>query len=126
MKPYIITVEGDKNEWKYNLRIMGEALLNGERVDFIKYSDDVAELGSNVQIVPQNYTPRGVIRLESRSADALILYIYSIPHSLPEEQRVDEAKSYELHVIISRDDVELYNRRHLLNPWTGANIKIEL
>ena len=126
MNPYIITVEGDKNEWQYNLKIMGEAIADGERVDFLSYSDDVAELGSDIRTAPTNFRPRGVVRLESHSANALTLYIYSIPHTLPEVQKVEDAVSPELHVIISQGGDVLYNRRHTLNPWTGANIKIEI
>lgn len=126
MKPYIITIEGDKNEWRYNLKIMGEATCNGERVDFFSYGSDVADLGSAIYEAPSNFEPRGVIRFESHPADALTLYIYGIPHTLPETMRVDEAVSPELHVIVSQDGAVLYNCRHLLNPWTGANIRVEL
>lgn len=126
MKPYIITIEGDKNEWQYNLKIMGETMIEGQRIEFISYNSDITELGSNLNAAPADFKPRGIIRFESKAAESLVLYIYGIPHSLPQSESVEEAISPELHVIISQDGEVLYNRRHLLNPWSGANIKIEL
>lgn len=127
MSPYTISIECDYREfWRYNLALSGEVLARGRRVGYIAYSDDVAAVGSELRAAPAGYSrPRRTV-VEGASGDALTLYIYIVPNTLPESRVVADSAPFELDVSISHGDRVVYNRRLLINQWSGDNIEIKI
>lgn len=127
MSPYTISIECDYREfWRYNLALSGEVLAAGRRVGYIAYSDDVAAVGSELRAAPAGYSrPRRTV-VEGAAGDALTLYIYIVPNTLPVSRVVADSAPFELGVSISHGDSVVYNRRLLINQWSGDNIEIKL
>ncbi len=127
MAPYNIFVECDFAElWRYNIAIQGEITLRGERRAYLQHFNEVAPVGSNLTAPPQGYTPQRYIELGGEEGDALRLNIYLLPHTLPLTRIVRDAKPFEFHVTITHGDEVVYNRRHMINQWSGESISIEL
>lgn len=127
MLPYSIIIESESSDfWRYNIVVMGEALVAEQRVDFVKYRRDVAEVGANLSAAPASISEGCRVELVTKAADSLILYIYCIPHSLPITDDVDSRLNSELLVSISNADGELYRRRHIVSAWSGCNIEVRL
>ncbi len=126
MQTYKITVKGDKEEWRYNLYVMCEAMRDGERVYFDKYRDEVAPIGSKLTSCPDSFKNRGAILFESASADTLSIFICAIPHSLPEVKYIGDAPESHLHLVISSEEGVVCNRHISLNPWSGCNFDLTL
>lgn len=127
MLPYSIIIESESSDfWRYNIVVMGEALVAEQRVDFVKYRRDVADVGANLSAAPAGISEGCRVELTTKAADSLILYIYCIPHSLPITDDVDSRLNSELLVSISNADGELYRRRHVVSAWSGCNIEVRL
>lgn len=127
MAPYRISIECDYREfWRYNLALSGEVRADGKRVGYIAYSDDAAAVGSQLRAAPAGYNrPRRTI-VEGVAGDALTLYIYIVPNTLPESRIVADSAPFEVGVSISHGDKVVYKRRLLINQWAGDNIEIKL
>ena len=126
MQPFKLTVECNFVEfWRYNLIISGAIYLSGEQVAFIKHVDEVAPVGSNLAETPQGYSRSPKLELEFEGGDAITLYIYVLPHTMPRTRLTNEAKPFELHTTLRRGSDVLYNRRHSIAQWVGDNIEIK-
>lgn len=126
MATFSLTIECNFAEfWRYNLIVTGAKFLNHERVDMIKHIDNVAPVGSNLAETPAGYARAPKTELTLDGCDALTLYIYVLPHTMPRTRLTDEARPFELHITISRDGETLYNRRHSIAQWVGDNIEIK-
>ena len=127
MTPYTIYIEcNDERFWRYNLAVTGEVTHNGQRVEFIKYLDEVAPVGSNLPQIPDSYSRPSRITIECKAGDALTLYIYVIPHTLPQTREVSTGNDFELRATVRQGNAILYNRHHVINPWVGNNIEVKL
>ena len=126
MQPFKLLVECNFAEfWRYNLIITGATYLQGETQNFIKYVDEVAAVGSNLAEMPQGYSRSPKLELEFEGGDAITLYIYVLPHTMPRTRLTNEAKPFELHTTLRRGGDVLYNRRHSIAQWVGDNIEIK-
>ena len=131
MKGYLVKISCDFEEfWRYNLVVMGSVLSGGEQSELIKYRNDVAAVGDNLLAKPEDYD-EGRSRVELRStegvdADALTLYIYIIPHTLPRTEIVSETKDFEFRVEVLHDDSRVYAHTFEVNQWSGDNIVIRV
>ena len=127
MQPYTITLECDFSEfWRYNLIVQGQVTNQGEPCNYFDHSDVVAPVGSNLAQPPANHQLRCRTVLESKSGDGLQIYIYIIPHTLPQTNLVSESKPFEFCVQINQGDRSLYKHRYLISQWSGRNIQIAL
>ncbi len=74
--PFNISIESDYKElWRYNLALIGEVAVAGERVDVVRHLDEVASVGDNLKVAPQGYNPNRKIEIESAEGESLTLYI---------------------------------------------------
>ena len=127
MAPYTITIECKYSEfWRYNLTVTGAVMAEGSRKEWISYSDEVAQVGANLAERPSSYKRPESIVITTDAGDALTLYIYILPHSLPIARVVSECVPFELHVTINHGDDVVYNRRLEVNQWSGDNIEIKV
>ena len=126
MECFHVAIYSDYEEfWRYNLIITGATYLQGETQNFIKYVDEVATVGSNLAEMPQGYSRSPKLELEFEGGDAITLYIYVLPHTMPRTRLTNESKPFELHTTLSRGSEILYNRRHSVAQWVGDNIEIK-
>lgn len=126
MATFSLTIECNFAEfWRYNLIVTGAKLQGQERVGMINHIDSVAPVGSNLSEKPRGYARKPKTELEFGGCDALTLYIYVLPHTMPRTRLTDEARPFELHITLSRDGEIIYNRRHMVAQWVGDNIEIK-
>ena len=131
MSEYLVKISCDFEEfWRYNLVVMGSMLKGGEQVDLMKFRSDVAAVGDNLLAKPVGYD-ESRRRVELRSAnsvdaDALTLYIYIIPHTLPATDVVSEAEDFEFRVEIEYAGDRVYGHTFEVNQWSGDNIVIRV
>ena len=127
MQPYTITLECDFSEfWRYNLIVQGQVTNQGEPCNYFDHSDVVAPVGSNLPQIPDSYSRPSRITIECKAGDALTLYIYVIPHTLPQTREVSTGNDFELRATVRQGNTILYNRHHVINPWVGNNIEVKL
>ena len=125
--PFNISIESDYKElWRYNLALIGEVAVAGERVDVVRHLDEVASVGDNLKVAPQGYNPNRNVEIESADGESLTLYIYVVAHTIPTEVREGEELSFELRVRISHGGDMIYNRRHSVSTLSGENIEIHI
>ena len=63
--PFNISIESDYKElWRYNLALIGEVAVAGERVDVVRHLDEVASVGDNLKVAPQGYNPNRNVEIE--------------------------------------------------------------
>ncbi len=126
MLPFKLTIECNFAEfWRYNLIITGATYLSGERQCFIKHIDEVAPVGSNLDDMPADYSRGSHLEFEYEGGDAITLYIYVLPHTMPRSRIAYDSRPFEFHTMLSRGEDVLYNRRHSIAQWVGDNIEIK-
>ena len=131
MSEYLVKISCDFEEfWRYNLVVMGSMLKGGEQVDLMKFRSDVAAVGDNLLAKSVGYDEsRRMVELRSANsvdADALTLYIYIIPHTLPTTDVVSEAEDFEFRVEIEHAGDRVYGHTFEVNQWSGDNIVIRV
>lgn len=125
---FSIEISSDYEElWRYNIALTGEVVdSEGQRTDYVKHASEAAPVGSSLEAAPEGYAKQRDIRIATAAGTALTLYIYVIPHTLPRQRVVDEARPFTLHVRIAHGAEMLYDRRLSINQWSGDNIEIKL
>lgn len=125
MQPYTIILNSDFEElWRYNIAVMASVRSGDKEVEFLKHTSEVAPVGSELTEIPKGYSPNRRIELQTKAGDALTLYIYVIPHTLPRTTDVAEAKPFELAVEVKHGKESLLRRHAEVNQWSGENIEI--
>lgn len=125
MQPYTIKIDGDFSElWRYNIVVMCSVLRDGAEVEFLKHKSEIAPAGAELREIPRGYNANRRIELHTQPADALTLYIYIIPHTLPMTTDVAEAKPFEMSVEVLHGAEQAYRKRVEVNQWSGENLEI--
>lgn len=125
MQPYTIKIDSDFSElWRYNIVVMCSVLRDGEEVEFLKHKSEIAPAGAELREIPPGYNANRRIELHTQPADALTLYIYIIPHTLPMTTDVAEATPFEMSVEVLHGAEQAYRKRVEVNQWSGENIEI--
>ena len=125
--PFNISIESDYKElWRYNLALIGEVTVAGERVDVVRHLDEVASVGDNLKVAPQGYNPNRNIKIESAEGESLTLYIYVIPHTLPSTDSTADAEVFNMSLVVSHGSKVILKRQLEINPWSGDNIELRL
>lgn len=123
MANFTITIESDFYDlWRYNIVVMASVIQGGEQTEVLKHRSEIAPVGAELQMKPLDYNPDRTIELQSGEADALTLYIYIIPHTLPKEQVVRFAPPFELDVKVKYGTRIAFKHRYMINQWSGENI----
>ena len=125
MANFTISIESDFQDlWRYNIVVMASVMRDGEQCEILKHCSEIAPVGAELQMPPEGYNPDRTIQLTSKEADALTLYIYIIPHTLPKEQVVRFAPPFELDVKVKHGSRIAFKHRYMVNQWSGENISI--
>ena len=123
MANFTISIESNFYDlWRYNIVVMANVMRNGEQCEVLKHLSEIAPVGAELQTPPMGYQENRNITLTSGEADALTLYIYIIPHTLPKEQVVRFAPPFELDVKVKHGSRIAFKHRYMVNQWSGENI----
>ncbi len=123
MANFTISIESDFYDlWRYNIVVMASVMQGDKQVEVLKHCSEIAPVGAELQTLPDGYNPNRNIMLSSAEADALTLYIYIIPHTLPKEQVVRFAPPFELDVKVKYGARIAFKHRYMINQWSGENI----
>ena len=123
MANFTISIESNFQElWRYNIVVMANVMRDGVQCEILKHCSEIAPVGAELKEAPADYNPERSIALTSNDADALTLYIYIIPHTLPKEQVVRLAQPFELNVKVKHGSHIAFKHRYMVNQWSGENI----
>ena len=127
MAIFTISLDTDFEEfWRYNLVAMAQVMRNGEQLEILKHRSEIAPVGAELREPPKGYVAERDVVLRSGDADALVLYIYVIPHTLPRVTHTNDAPPFELRVKVKHGTTNVYSHRHMINQWSGDNIAIDI
>ena len=125
MANFTISIESNFQDlWRYNIIVMANVMREGEQCEILKHCSEIAPVGAELQIPPEGYNHDRSVELTSGEADALTLYIYIIPHTLPKEQVVRFTPPFELDVKVKHGSRIAFKHRYMINQWSGENISI--
>ena len=124
---FTVSIESDFYDlWRYNIVVMASVMRDGEQTEVLKHRSEIAPVGAELQMKPLDYNPDRAIHLQSGEADALTLYIYIIPHTLPMTTDVAEATPFEMSVEVFHGAEQPYRKRVEVNQWSGENLEIRV
>lgn len=124
---FTVSIESDFYDlWRYNIVVMASVMRDGEQTEVLKHRSEIAPVGAELQMKPLDYNPDRAIHLQSGEADALTLYIYIIPHTLPTEYLVRLAPPFELDVKVKYGTRIAFKHRYMINQWSGENISVSI
>ena len=124
---FTVSIESDFYDlWRYNIVVMASVMRDGEQTEVLKHRSEIAPVGAELQMKPLDYNPDRAIHLQSGEADALTLYIYIIPHTLPTEYLVRLAPPFELDVKVKYGTRIAFKHRYMINQWSGENISVSV
>ena len=127
MQPFTIIFDSEFSElWRYNIVVMCSVLHNGEEVEFLKHSSEIAPVGAELREIPRGYNANRRIELHTQPADALTLYIYVMPHTLPMTTDVSAAQPFEMSLEIFHGAEQVLRKRVEVNQWSGENIELQI
>ena len=125
MQPFTIVLDSDFSDlWRYNIVVMCSVQRDGAEVEFLKHKSEIAPVGAELREIPRGYNANRRIELHTQPADALTLYIYIMPHTLPMTTDVAEAKPFEMLVEVLHGTEQAYRKRVEVNQWSGENLEI--
>lgn len=107
--------------WKHNATLMCGCFDSaGTRTGFVSAQSTVAEVGSGLRACPADVDPFRSVRLEVPPCDHLLLYIYLVPHLLPESSVIEESEPFEVRLTVSHNGRRIRNERFAVNQWGGC------
>lgn len=113
--------------WKYNATLMcGCFDAAGTRIGFASAESLVAEVGSGLRERPADIDPHRSLTLETPSCDHLLLYVYIVPHLLPENNDIGTGKPFEVQLTVSRDGQRIARERLVINQWGGCSLEMRI
>ena len=113
--------------WRYNIVLVCELCnANGERIDYLAEESFVAEVGSNLEVPPVDYSVDRTLRIATKEGDHINVLVYVVPHTLPSTNDIFKTKPFSLVVKIENEQKEpLVNQVFKVNQWSGDNISLE-
>lgn len=123
---YVIEIESRFAEfWRYNIAVTcGMFGADDVQCGFVSAEDRVAPVGSNLPSAPKGTPQHRRVRFEAGDCDHLRMYVYLIPHSLPEAVRIADCKPFSLSIKISYGGSVIFRENRSINQWSGASIEI--
>ena len=105
--------------WQYNVAFTAACYdQEGLRIGFASSESHMADVGSNAE--PLSVKNREV-KLETMPCDHLELYLYIIPHSLPEERLIERTKPFDLTLKTSYNGKLVRKELIKVNRWGGLS-----
>ncbi|MCM1302386.1 MAG: hypothetical protein NC250_02930 [Alistipes senegalensis] len=113
--------------WRYNAALTcGCFDAAGERIGYVSAESHVADVGAGLAERPAEIAPDRRLTLETPPCDHAVLYIYVIPHALPESNDIDATKPFGLDLRIDCDGRRIRSERLQINQWSGISLELRL
>lgn len=113
--------------WRYNAVLMCGCMdASGRRTGFVSTTSEVADVGANLPEAPAGLGERSRIVLEVPACVQALLYIYIIPHTLPEGDDIDGTRPFEIEVRVTQGLRTLLSETRQVNQWSGASIELKI
>lgn len=126
-KGYDIEVGSDFKEWwRYNVIIMCGG-FDGEQRKYVTSTEDaIAEIGTNIERAPDGYPKERITRLHTDDCVRIALYIYIIPHSLPQGRDIERSKPFEVTLHVAHNGEQPFTKTFSINQWSGASLELSI
>ncbi len=113
--------------WRYNAALMcGCFDAEDRRTGFVSTTSDVADVGANLPARPAGLPDRSSVTLETPPCDHALLYVYIIPHTLPEGNDIDATRPFDIEIRISGPGCPHRTEKRKVNQWSGASIELRI
>ncbi len=113
--------------WRYNVALMCGCFDGTDRrTGFASAEDTVAAVGANLTAPPEGYSSLRTVVLDTPPCDHIVLYLYIIPHTLPQGRDISETKPFPLQVRIEAPDGSETQARYEINQWSGASVELRI
>ena len=66
------------------------------------------------------------VTLSAPACDHLMLYVYVIPHTLPEGNDIDATRPFDLDLKITFAGRRLRTERYAINQWSGISLELRV
>lgn len=115
----------DKEWWRYNVAFTC-GCFNGEgvRIGFAAADSHVADVGSKPE-PPKGTPPPRKATLETMPCDNILVYLYIIPHTLPEENDIDATRPFDALIKVYYGGKLLKTRHQSVNRWSGISLAMK-
>lgn len=108
--------------WRYNVALMcGCYDAAGERIGFASAEDRIAEVGACMGQPPADYLAERRTVLRTMPCHRIELYLYVVPHTLPDGCEIADTRPFELRLRITRDGATLLSQKCPVNQWSGIS-----
>lgn len=106
--------------WQYNVTLIASGLnASGERCGYYATEDRQGDpAGGSAR--PAHSTTNRCTSLDCGPCHSLDLYLYVIPHRLPEPSEVEQTNPIEAHLVIRSETKTLLDEVMAINPWGGT------
>jgi len=113
--------------WRYNVTLMcGLFDSDGRRIGFASAESRVADTGGSTDRPPADYDPARRPTLETAPCDHLQLYVYIVPHRLPDDNDIESTRPFDVEIDIRADGRRILRQRRAVNQWSGASIEMRV
>lgn len=113
--------------WRYNAALMCGCFDAQEvRTGFCKAESHVADVGSQLTERPAHIEAGRSVVLETPPCDHLLLYVYIIPHCLPESSDIDTNNPFDAELRIRYNGRKLRTDRLKINQWSGVSLELRI
>ena len=123
---YNIELRCDHPEWwRFNVVMTARGVDDqGGPAAYSAISDTIAPIDGEEHSKPSDYPAERCTRLVCPPCHVLELYLYILPHRLPEENSIDYTPSFEAELRILSGRSRLHSQRIEVNPWGGATLRL--
>lgn len=123
---YRVELRCDHPEWwRFNVVMTAQGLDEPESPSaYFAISDTIAPVDGEEHFKPADYPAERCSCLECGPCHEFEFYLYILPHSLPDENDVDNTPSFEAELTILSGRSRLYQRQVEVNRWGGATLRL--
>ena len=108
--------------WRYNIEMTAAGYDDtGAECGYYSVEDRIAEPGSAPAAAPEGYPADRCTALECGPCARVLLYLYVVPHTLPETDDIEQTPPLPGRLTIWRDGRKLRTEQLAINPWGGMS-----
>ena len=113
--------------WRYNAVLMcGCFDAAGNRIGFESAESHVADVGTKRTVRPADLPADRRLTLATGDCDHLLLYLYIVPHLLPDSNDIADTKPFPLELRIGCDGTPLRSETLAVNQWGGLSLELRI
>ena len=107
--------------WRYNVTILcGCFDADGNRIGFASAESVVAPVGSDLSAPPEGAAAERRIGIRSIACDHIVMYVYIVPHTLPETREIGDVAPFDVRLRIGYGGVPFGDMHYRINQWSGS------